>query len=79
MDQYHAFGVVHAKLDVIAVAGIELRAVQLLFRAMLIDAFHAALEEAEIAFDRVAVDVATQVFTATVAHGFVVEPGALER
>ena len=42
--------------------------VQVIFAAMLIDALHAALEDAEIAFDGVGVDFATPVFTPIVVN-----------
>jgi hypothetical protein len=38
--------------------------------AMLIDAFHAAFENAVIAFDGIGVDVAANVFLLTVVDGF---------
>lgn len=50
--------IVDTKADAVVVAEIELRqiAVQVLFRAMLINAFHATLEHAEIVLNRVGVD-----------------------
>ena len=60
--EQRAFGassVVNAEFDAIGVAEIELGeiAVKVLFAAMLIDADHAALEDAEIALDGVGVDL----------------------
>ena len=50
----------------VVVAEVKFRevAVQMLFGAMLIDALHAALEDAEIAFNRVGVDGAAHVLIA---------------
>ena len=43
-------------------------AVQVLFGAVLIDALHAAFEDAEIALDGVRMDLATGIFLAGVVH-----------
>src|SRR3954447_10984183 len=51
-------GIINAEPDAVVVTELELGqiAVQMLLVAMLIDAFHAALEQAEVAFDSVRVD-----------------------
>ena len=56
--------VIATERHAVAVAEIKLCeiAVKVLFRAPLINALHAALEDAEIAFNRVRVDAATPVF-----------------
>jgi hypothetical protein len=46
-------------------------AVKVLLAAMLIDALHAAFENAEVAFNGVGVNVAANVFLGAVADGFV--------
>ena len=61
---YRAFGALHiiyAKPDAIAIAEIKLRkiAVQMLLAAMLVDAFHAALEDRIVAFNGIGADNAS--------------------
>lgn len=57
--------VVHAQRNTMIVPEIELRkiAMQVLFGAMLISAAHAALEDREVAFDGVGVNLAANVLT----------------
>src|ERR1700685_519533 len=57
-----------AKPRTIVVAEIKLRdvAMQVLFAAMLVDALHAALEDAVVAFERVHVHIAVDVFALVV-------------
>src|SRR5262245_37877210 len=59
-----------AKRDTMVVAKIILCqvAVQMLFAAVLVDAFHAALEDRVVALDRVRVDVAANIFLFFVMH-----------
>ena len=59
-----ALGIVHAKAGTVRIAEVELGkvAVQMFFAAMLIDAFHAALEHAEIVLDRVRMPLASGPF-----------------
>ena len=68
-----AFTSLIAKRNAVVVAEIKLGqiAVQCFFAAMLIDALHAALEDREVAFNRVGVDVAAHVFVWLVVHGLV--------
>lgn len=55
--------IVNAHGNAVALAEVKFRqiAVQMVFGAMLIDALHAALEDREIAFNGVGVDVAANV------------------
>lgn len=57
----------------VGVAKIELRkiAVKVLLRAVLIDALHAAFEDAEIAFDGVGVDSAPHILALGMINGLV--------
>jgi hypothetical protein len=66
--------VVNAKRNARVVPEIELRQipVQMLFGAMLVDAMHAALKDAEHAFDGVRVGIAAHVFVGTVVDRLVV-------
>lgn len=63
-----ALCIVDSERNPMVISEIELREipVQVPLGAVLIDAFHAALEHAEIAFDRVRVDVAAAVFAGVV-------------
>ena len=70
-----ALHVINAQPDPVAVAKIKLGkiAVQVFFLAMLVNAFHAALEDRIVAFDRVAVNDRTvfrvaDVFASGVPH-----------
>ena len=67
-----AVGIVVAKGNAVAVAEVEFVdvALQMLARAMLIDAAHSALEDAEIAFDGVGVNLTTPIFFDAVLDGF---------
>ena len=69
---FGAHGVVNAKQSVV-MAEIKLRqiTVQMLFGAVLVGAAHPALEDREIAFDRVGGHVAANVFVGGVFHGLV--------
>src|ERR1700683_1954491 len=68
-----ALHVIYAKPNAVAIAEIELRqiAVQVLFLAVLINALHAALKDREVAFDRVGMHDATNVFVGRVSDGLV--------
>src|SRR6266446_2800006 len=70
---FGALYIINTEPNAIAVAEIELSkiSVQVLFFAMLVDAFHAALEDRIEAFNRIGVDVAANVFLLTVVDGFV--------
>lgn len=59
-----AFNIANTKLSAIVVAEIELGEVaeQVLLSAVLVDAFHAALEDREEAFNRVGVNAAADIF-----------------
>src|SRR5579884_2239950 len=62
--------VIATQCDPVAVSELELRqiAVKVLLGAMLINALHAALEDAEIAFNGVGVDASTDVLASLVVH-----------
>jgi hypothetical protein len=64
-----------AELNAVIVAEVKFCrvAVQVLFLAVLVDAAHVALEDREIAFRRIDVDVAARVFLGAVIDGFVRE------
>jgi hypothetical protein len=68
---FGALHVIYAKANAIAVPEIELRqiSVQVLLFAMLIYAFHAALEDRIVAFDGVGVDDPAHVFVGRVIDG----------
>lgn len=69
-DQVCALHVIDAQADAVVIPEVKFRdvAVQMMLRAMLVDADHAALENAVVAFDRVGVDEAiSDVFASTVA------------
>ena len=67
-----AVAIVVVKCNAVVVAKIELVdvALQVLVRALLIDAAHSALEDAEIAFDGVGVNLTTPIFFDAVLDGF---------
>ena len=69
---FGSLNVVYAQPDPIGIAEIELReiAVQMLLFAVLVDAFHATLENRVVALDGVGVDVAANVFVNGVVDGF---------
>jgi hypothetical protein len=71
--QFCALRVIYAEPDSIAIAEIEFGkvAVQMLLAAMLVDAFHAALEDRIVAFNGVCVDDPTHVFADAVIDGLV--------
>jgi len=66
--------VIDAEADAVVVAEIELReiTVQMVLAAMLIDALHAALEDGEVAFDGVGVDIATDILISAVVDALMV-------
>src|ERR1700730_11292070 len=79
-----AFGalcIVNAKLHAVVIAKIELGdvAMQMLLAAMLVDAFHAALENRIVAFYRVRVDRAAHVFIGLMAYAFMAREVLAER
>src|SRR6266852_3067713 len=75
-DAFHgtfgALNVIYAKSDAVAISKVELCeiSVQVLLFAMLVDAFHAALENAVEAFNGISVDVVANTFRFTVVDSF---------
>ena len=73
---FGALLIIDAEPNAVVIAEIELRqiTVKVLLRTVLVDALHAALEDAEHAFDRIGVDrnavFVADVFTGRVADGF---------
>lgn len=66
-----ALHIAETQSDPVIVSEVELReiTVEVLLGAMLIDALYAPLEDREVAFDRVRVDLAASVFASRVLHG----------
>jgi len=69
--------IINTKRSALIIAEIELReiALQVLFIAMLVGAFHAALEHAEKAFDGVSSHVVARPFIVAVVHAFMAREG----
>lgn len=78
-DQVCALSVLDTSCRAVGVAEVIFRqiAVQVLLAAMLVDAPHPALEDAEVAFDGVGVDGAAHVLARAVVHALMV--GNVER
>src|SRR6202051_995213 len=70
-----ALNVIYAEPNAVAISEIELRqiAVQMLLLAMLVDAFHAALEDRIVALNGVGRNIVADVFLGLVVHGVVAE------
>jgi hypothetical protein len=65
-----ALHIVNSETDAVAIAEIELRkiSVQMAFAAMLVNAFHATLEDRIEAFDSIGMDVPANVFLSAMVH-----------
>jgi hypothetical protein len=69
---FGALNVINAKPHAVAISEIEFANItmQVLLTAMLIDAFHTALEDTEVAFNGVCMHIATDIFFVLVADAF---------